>query len=115
MDGVRTPADGVGMTKLISLLTALIALSIPAFASAAPSAWTDKNNADVTVCSTYGRDGTQAIVKPSPGVDSSCAKDGDAPTAQIGSPADGSVYAVDESVTADFSCADAQALKSCEA
>ena len=103
------------MTKLISLVALLVALSVPALASASPAAWTDKNNADATVCSTYGRDGTQAVVKPTPGVDSSCAKDGDAPTAEITSPADGSVYAVGQNVAADYSCADVQGIKSCQA
>jgi hypothetical protein len=103
------------MTKLIALAATLVALAVPALASANPAAWTDKNNADATVCSTYGRDGTQTVVKPAPGVDSTCVKDGDAPTVQIDTPADGSVYSVDQQVVADFSCADIQGIKSCQA
>ena len=105
------------MTKLISLAAALLALSIPALASANPAPWTDKNKADATVCSTFGRDGTQTVVKPQAGVDSSCVraggKDTDAPSATIDSPADGASYGVGDQVTASFSCSDLQSVASC--
>lgn len=104
--------------KLTAVTAALIALAVPAAATAAPGPWTDKNNADATICSTYGRDGTQAVVKPQPGVDTTCMKPGssdtDPPTVSTTTPANGSVYTVGQSVTASFSCSDLQGIALCE-
>jgi Thrombospondin type 3 repeat len=107
------------MSKLIALLAALFVLGIPALASANPAPWTDKNNADATVCSTFKRDGTTAVVKPTPGTDTSCVRPGGSdqtpPSATITTPADGSSYTVGQQVAADFSCSDDQGISACQA
>src|SRR4051812_27301023 len=92
-------------------------LAVPAIAAADPAPWTDQNKADATVCSTFKRDGTQAIVKPTPGVDSTCTHPGQTPPdVTITSPTDDTSYTVGDALNASFSCSDSDgSIASCEA
>ena len=102
--------------KLLPLAAALMVLAVPAIATADPAPWTDKNKADATVCSTFKRDGTQAIVKPTPGIDSTCSHPGQTPPdVTINSPTDGGSYTVGDALNASYSCSDDGSVLSCEA
>jgi hypothetical protein len=105
------------LKKFLPLAALLMVLAVPELATANPAPWTDKNKADATVCSTYKRDGTQDIVKPSPGVDSTCVHNPNQtpPDVSIVTPVDGATYHVGDHVASDYSCSDDGSVSACEA